>query len=74
MEANPNESGERLLRIAEVEHRTGLKKSAIYDAVRHASFPAPIKLGCRASAWPESDVSAWIAEKIRDGRATCKAR
>lgn len=51
---------ERLIRRREVERRSGLKKTAIYDAVRAGTFPPPVKLGPRASAWRETDVLAWI--------------
>ncbi len=58
-------SGERLLRLPDVESRTGLKKSAIYAAMKARTFPACIKLGPRAAAWPLSAIEGWIAEKIR---------
>lgn len=64
-----NESqAERLLRLPDVEARTGLKKSAIYAGMKAATFPACIKLGPRAAAWPESEISNWIASKIRSAR------
>jgi len=58
-------AGERLLRIPEVEARTGLKKSAIYAGIRAGTFPKCIKLGQRSAAWPLSAIEAWIAERIR---------
>lgn len=65
MQENPQTTGERLLRLPDVEARTGLKKSAIYAGMKAGTFPACIKLGPRAAAWPESDISAWITSKIR---------
>lgn len=65
MQENPQQTGERLLRLPEVESRTGLKKSAIYAGMRAGTFPECIKLGPRAAAWPLSAVEAWIAERIR---------
>ena len=58
-------SGERLLRLPEVESRTGLKKSAIYAGMKAGTFPECIKLSARAAAWPLSAVEAWITERIR---------
>lgn len=58
-------SGERLLRLPEVETRTGLKKSAIYAGMKAGTFPECVKLGPRAAAWPLSAVEGWIAERIR---------
>lgn len=63
--AIPFISGERLLRLPEVETRTGLKKSAIYAGMKAGTFPACLKLGVRASAWSQSDIDAWISERIR---------
>jgi prophage regulatory protein len=61
-------NGERLLRLPDVEARTGLRKSAIYAGMKAGTFPACIKLGPRAAAWPESDIAGWIAAKIRSAR------
>jgi prophage regulatory protein len=61
-------SGERLLRLPDVEARTGLRKSAIYAGIKAGTFPPCVKLGYRASAWPLSAIEAWIAARIRDSR------
>ena len=68
MQATPQSTGETLLRLPDVEGRTGLKKSAIYAGMKAGTFPACIKLGSRAAAWPASDISNWIASKIRNAR------
>ncbi|WP_343661114.1 AlpA family transcriptional regulator [Ralstonia sp.] len=54
----------RLIRMPEVIKMVGLGKTAIYDRIKDHRFPAPIKLG-RASAWVESEVQEWIAERVR---------
>ncbi len=51
---------ERILRRPEVEARTGLSRSTIYDWMKRGEFPQPIKLGARLVAWRESDVNAWL--------------
>jgi prophage regulatory protein len=61
-------SGERLLRLPEVETRTGLKKSAIYAGMKAGTFPECIKLGPRAAAWASSSIDGWIAGRIRASR------
>jgi prophage regulatory protein len=68
MQESPSTTGERLLRLPDVEARTGLKKSAIYSGMKSGSFPACVKLGPRAAAWPLSHVENWIADRIRAGR------
>jgi len=52
---------ERLLNLAEVEEKIGLKKSVIYDRMSRAEFPAPLKIG-KATRWRESDVELWITQ------------
>jgi len=66
------ESGALILqRLPEVKARCGLSRSEIYRRVSIGDFPAPVKLGQRASAWAGHEVTAWIASRIaaRDARA-----
>lgn len=51
---------ERLIRLPEVETRTGLKKSTIYLRMKQGVFPACVRQGPRTVAWPESRISAYI--------------
>ena len=52
------------LKRPEIEKRTGLKRSTIYDKIKAGTFPKPVKLGARAVAWPEAEVQAWMEERI----------
>ena len=52
------------LKRPEIEHRTGLKRSTIYDKMKAGTFPKPVKLGPRAVGWLETEVDAWIKERI----------
>jgi prophage regulatory protein len=56
---------ERLLRLPSVESLTGLKRAHIYNLAKKGEFPRPLKIGARASAWRETQVQAWIEERIR---------
>ena len=56
-----------ILRRPEVEARTGLGCSTIYDGIKAGTFPKPIKLGS-ASAWPEHEVDSWIAQQVEQQR------
>jgi prophage regulatory protein len=60
---------ERLLRLHEVIHRTGMCRAKIY---RLEGFPKPIKVGGKTSAWVESEVDAWIQMTIEAGRSARK--
>lgn len=57
---------ERFLRLPEVEHLTGMKKSAIYAAAQAGTFPPSIRLARRCVAWRESEVQQWIADRIAE--------
>jgi prophage regulatory protein len=57
----------RLLRRREVEERTGLSRSTIYEWMRTGQFPRPIALGTRSVRWQQHDVDAWIAERTAAG-------
>ena len=56
---------ERLLRLSEVQPRTGLSRTTIYRKMRDGSFPEPLKIGVRAVRWPESEIAAWLAARPR---------
>ena len=60
----------RLLRMPDLKAKIPLQKTHIYEEIRKGTFPKPVKLGPRAVAWVESEVDAWIVERItqRDER------
>lgn len=72
MEKNLNVSAGRLLRLPEVESLTGLRKSALYQAMKNGRFPPCVKLSARAAAWPEDEVRDWIAARILASRRGSK--
>jgi prophage regulatory protein len=55
---------ESLIRLPEVEKRTGLKRAHLYQLARRGEFPKPLKIGARASAWQASAVDAWVSARI----------
>lgn len=57
---------EKLLRLPDVCAAVGMRKGGIYKAIREGRFPAPVKLGERAVAWPASAVQNWIAARIAE--------
>ena len=54
-----------ILRRKQVESRTGLARSTIYQYIKDGVFPKPVQLGPRAVGWIEAEVSAWITERIK---------
>jgi prophage regulatory protein len=61
----------RLIKLPEVEHITGKRRTSIYS---DPLFPRPIKIGTRASAWVESEVMAWIESQIAKREAIWEER
>ncbi len=58
---------ERLQRRPDVEARTGLSRSTIYEWMKRGEFPQPVKLGTRLVAWRESDITAWLESRETRG-------
>lgn len=55
---------ERLIRIDEVKHLTGISTATLYRKISANDFPRPVRLGVVARAWPLSEVQCWIADRI----------
>jgi prophage regulatory protein len=47
---------------------TGLTDKWFYKMIQEGDFPKPIKLG-RSSRWLQSEVEAWVHERIAESRA-----
>ena len=58
----------RILRLPEVQARTGLSRSTIYMRLELGRFPRPVSLGARAVGWIESEIDEWIRERIAESR------
>ena len=63
----------KILRLPDVMKNTGLAKSTIYKMVARRQFPTSIALGVKAVGWLESDVQAWIEQKIKQSANDNKA-
>jgi prophage regulatory protein len=65
------ETNFRILRLKQVENRTGLKRSTIYNRISLGTFPKQISLGGygdRAIGWLESEINDWIQQRITNSR------
>lgn len=52
-------------RLPAVKAKTGHSSHAsIYNAVRDGLFPKPVKIGARASGWPDDEVDAVNTARI----------
>jgi len=54
----------KILRLKAVKELTGLSRSAIYANAKTGTFPQSILLGLRTVGWLESDVQAWIDQRV----------
>lgn len=71
--AMSHEPKRRILRRKQVEERTGLSRSTIYQRIEDGRFPRQIALGSGKHApvgWIESEVDDWIEEHIKRSRET----
>jgi len=55
---------ECILKLREVEARTGLSRSTLYAQMAEGKFPRPVKLGKRAVGWTETSISKWIESLV----------
>jgi prophage regulatory protein len=59
---------QRLLRIKQVQDRTGMSRSKVYLMIQQGQFPAPLKLGERVALWPESSINHWITQLVEKSK------
>lgn len=53
-----------ILRRSQVQARTGISRSGIYQKMADGEFPKSISLGPRAVGWLESSIDAWIQTRV----------
>lgn len=57
-----------LIRLSEVQRRTGYSKAWIYRLISQQRFPSAIKIGTRSIAFIEAEIDAWIEKRISESR------
>lgn len=55
---------ERFLPEPVVKDRTSLDRVTRWRLVKDGKFPAPVRISPGRVAWAESQITAWIAEKM----------
>nr|WP_086493269.1 AlpA family transcriptional regulator [Novosphingobium panipatense] len=55
-------TNDRLIRLNDVLHITGLSRSTLYRKIDEGTFPKQIRIAARCTAWRESDVIAWVGD------------
>lgn len=64
---------ERFLRLPEVIHQCGLSRSTLYDLIARDAFPAQVSLGGKNVAWLQSEITAWMMERVAHRNRKCDA-
>jgi len=62
-----------LVRIRGVLARTGWGRSTLYNRINEGLFSKPIKVGARASAWPQTHIEVLNAARI-EGKSNDEIR
>ena len=57
-----------ILRLSDVQLRTGLSRSSIYKRISENRFPKQISLGGRAVGWLQSEINDWLNQQIELSR------
>lgn len=55
----------RILRLEDVEAKTGFKRSHIYALMKKGEFPKACRLGIRAVGWNSQEVDKWIDGRLQ---------
>jgi len=53
-----------IIRLPEVERRTGHPKGTIYALMSEGRFPRTVKIGNRAVGWIEDEIDRYVESKI----------
>ncbi|MEH0873712.1 AlpA family transcriptional regulator [Pectobacterium cacticida] len=56
----------RILRLEEVEAKSGFKRAHIYNLMKKRQFPQALRLGVRAVGWDSIEIDQWIAESVNN--------
>ena len=55
-----------LLALSAVERIVGRSRTSIYKGIAAGTFPRPVKLGPKSTAWRCGDLRAWLAARIAE--------
>ncbi|MCW4444204.1 AlpA family transcriptional regulator [Vibrio splendidus] len=54
----------RFIRMKQVMEMTSLSRAAIFRYIEQERFPRSVSLGCRTTAWLESEVKYWMCDVL----------
>lgn len=50
----------KIFRLREVQEKTGLKRSTIYQMILEGRFPKQVRLGLRSVGWHSDHIQEWL--------------
>lgn len=53
-----------ILKLPQVQAKTGLGKTRVYGLVKSGDFPKPVRLGKKAVGWVDAEIDDWIRRRI----------
>lgn len=56
----------KALRMPQVEEKTALKRSKIYELLASGQFPEPVYLLGKCRGWMEHEVDGWLLQRIEE--------
>lgn len=62
-------SNVRIIRLPRTIEKTELSRSTIYSLIKAGDFPKQVHLSPRTMGFLESEVDAWIADRVAASRA-----
>lgn len=51
---------DRLLRLDEVLHTTGIGRNTVYRRIKEGTFPKQVRIGPNSVGWRQSEISQWM--------------
>lgn len=66
--SSPAHNDPVLIRLPAVIAICAMSRSCIYEAIKNGTFPAPVKLNGRPSAWIKQEVIQWVNDRIHASR------
>jgi prophage regulatory protein len=56
--------GHSVIRLPEVERRTGFSRPTIYRLMQAGTFPHFVRIGARSIGWVEEEIDRYVESKI----------
>lgn len=53
---------DRLLRLDEVLHTTGIGRNTVYRRIKEGTFPKQVRIGPNSVGWRQSEISQWMSD------------